>query len=547
LLAQLRFAGVRRFFALPGGPLMPLYQGLHALGGDGEVLLARHEAGAVFAADGYARASGETAAVLVTAGPGTTNALSALAVAKRDLVPLFLIAATPPLAAIGRGAAQELDTLALLERVTKEAAALLVPGRAAELGRHLLHVARSGRRGPVALCVAPDVAQAAVPEVPPVALPVVADRTVDRAGAAAAARLLQAAKCPALLLGSGAVTAGAGPSLQRLAERGGCWMASTPRAKGVIPETHPLSVGCFGFAGNGLADRIVGDEADVLLVVGSRLGELSSGGWNARLRRKTIIQIDLFPEAIGRTFPVALGLVGDARATAEAIAEALPPASVRARGPVSWLDQEPAPPPRASRLLDPRAVFATLRGLLPPEAHLFCDIGNSMCWAIRYLVRQQPNRFHVNLTYGCMGHAVPAAVGAASVVSDPVVALVGDAALAMTGNEMAVAVEARLPGPVFIALDNGGNGMCHIGFQLGCAGQAAPALFGQPLGIGALAAANGVEALSVGDPDELREVLPHALSLRRPVLVHVPLDPQAVPPMGGRLEALSFGPTTEAA
>jgi acetolactate synthase-1/2/3 large subunit len=328
-----------------------------------------------------------------------------------------------------------------------------------------------------------------------------------------------------------------------LAEQLGCPVASTPRAKGIFPERHPLSVGPFGFAGSRLAHKAVATDADVLLVVGSRMGELSSGGWTSQLATKRIVQLDLVPEAIGANYPIEVGLVGDARSSLEALSGLLerprPDAPSWCLSPAArWLEDEDLDRPPAAPV-DPRRVLSVVRQVLPANGHLFCDIGNSMCWAVRHMVMDRPGQFHVNLTYGCMGHALPAAIGAVISGADPVLSLVGDSAFGMTASEIAVAVEGELPGPVWLVLDNGGNGMCHVGFKVGCGGRAPSALFGRPVGVADIAQAHGAMVFPVARSSDLERQLRAAIASRRPALVHIPVDPEAMPPMGGRLEALS--------
>lgn len=560
VLCELAAAGVTTVFGIPGGPLLPIYEALGDAGDALATVLVRHEAAAVFAADGYARCHDGLAAAALTAGPGSTNAVSALAVALRDMVPVFVLAATPPLSVIGKSAAQELDTLAIVQHVTKEAMVLTSPGRARELTRRLLHVALNGRPGPVALLLPADVARSPVPAPLTGHAPILRldPRPCDDTAVRKAARALATAAHPAMLVGSGAVSSGAAPAVVRLAELLGCPVASTPRAKGVFPESHPLSVGPFGFSGSPVADRAIGDDSDVLLCIGTRLGELSTGSWTPRLRGKRLIQVDLVPEEIGRNYDVHVGIVGDARAVCEALARALrsqlagrtaPPAP--ADQPL-WLDAaetasgaHPAAedPDRSS--IPPERVMATLRQELSQDTVIFCDIGNTMCWAIRLLVRERPRTFHVNLTYGCMGHAVPAAIGAQMRLTAPVVALVGDAAFAMTGAEINVAAGAGLPGPVFVVLDNGGHGMCDAGFRIACEGRAPSCWFEQPSDVAALARAHGVNATVVERAAELGPVLRRALDARKPAVLHVRIDREAAPPMGSRLAALSFVPPGE--
>jgi acetolactate synthase-1/2/3 large subunit len=553
VIGQLISSGVRVAFGIPGGPLMPVYEALYDRREDISTVLARREDGALFAADGYARVSGRMAGCVVTAGPGTTNMLSAAAVALHDFIPAFIIAATPPLSVAGKGAAQELDTVALLERVTKKTVLLTSAAQAGRVTRDLVHVALSGRLGPVALCLPSDVGSAEVePDVfSPTPVPSRhRPRPMDVSAVRRAMALLAEARRPAILAGYGALLSGASPAIVQLAERLGCPVASTPRAKGVFPERHVLSVGPFGFAGSRLADRVIGDEADALLVIGSRLGELSSGGWTQRLGDKKIIQVDVMEEMIGRNFPVEVALCGDAAAVAEAMCRELDGPDGRPREPwhvegpraiPAWLSPERGGHGGPIR---PEQVMSVLRREVSPQAHVFSDIGNTMCWAISLLTRDIPGRFHVNLTFGCMGHAIPGAIGGQFATTEPVVALLGDAAFAMTASEINVAVDNGLPGPVWVVLDNGGHGMCHVGFQRGCGGRAPSSFFRRGFDVVAMARGLGAEATLVTESEELAPAVREALARRSPTVICVKVDREASPPMAGRLEALSFVPRT---
>jgi acetolactate synthase-1/2/3 large subunit len=340
-----------------------------------------------------------------------------------------------------------------------------------------------------------------------------------------------------------------------LAEALGSPVASTPRAKGVMPETHPLALGPFGLAGSSLADHVIGDEADVLLCVGTRLGEISTAGWTSRLARPRMIRADINPTAINLNYPAVLGLIGDARATLEAIRNQVRLTQAKrrplpTRGPSRLAVSSPDAEERAPWLLEPPASSGTVlspdeamhavgRALAElPEDEIFVDIGTVMLYATRLLVVERP-RVHVNWTFGTMGHATPAAVGAAHATGRRTWALVGDAAFAQTGLEVHTACERDLP-VVVVAFNNGGNVMCEAGARM-MGADAPPAMFRRRLNIAAISRLLGARARVVRTLPELRRALVWAsLTRKRPVVLDVRIDPLATPPMGARLRVLSF-------
>jgi acetolactate synthase-1/2/3 large subunit len=297
---------------IPGGPLTPLLEAVHRRGRL-RTVLCRHESGAVMMADGYFRASRRLAAVAVTAGPGLSNAVTAMALAHEEHIPLVLISAQIATDCQGRTAAQELDTVTLLRSVTKASRGLESARRTQATLSDLLRIAVSGRPGPVHLSIPGDVwRQRATVE--PTRLPRTRPRPTDARSLSAAFQMLERARRPVLLAGYGVVQSQAHDELQELAKRlSNIAVACTPRAKGAFPESHQQALGVFGFAGHARAERAVLDESDLVLVVGSRLGEISSSSWDVRLGRRPLIQIDIESAEIGRNFPVELGLVGDAR------------------------------------------------------------------------------------------------------------------------------------------------------------------------------------------------------------------------------------------
>jgi acetolactate synthase-1/2/3 large subunit len=545
--------GVRFLATIPGGPLMPLLRSVHFRQHIHPVL-ARQETGAVLLAEGYARATRCLPAVAVTAGPGVTNATTGIALAHVEHTPMVIISAQVATGWYGRGAAQELDTVRLLEPITKASLALTEPTRAQSTLEYLLRVAQAGRAGPVHLSVASNLWNQPC-------------RYTSRNGynltnsaaepaSDALLHVLTEARAPCILAGRGVVLADAHSELLALAERyPKLRVASSPRAKGVFPESHPQSLGVFGFAGHPGAEQALLDESDIVIVLGSRLGEITSLGWDERFTQRCLVQIDLDPAEIGKNFSVALGIACDIRRVLRAALATKAPgerstveggtggtgeACVQAsdqdsRDALAMGEEQRA---RATGGLSPELLMRGLNRVLDGSEHVFVDIGNVMAWALHHLERDGPNRFHVNLMFGCMGHALPAATGAALGTRSPTIALVGDAAFAMSGFELHTAVEQGAP-IVVVVLNDGGHGMVEMGSEWQFGRDAVPsARFSHRIDACALAVSLGASAAEITNETEFERALLAALRSGTPWLLDVRIDPRAVPPFGARMDLL---------
>ncbi|MDE2491727.1 MAG: thiamine pyrophosphate-binding protein, partial [Elusimicrobia bacterium] len=350
LLDYLEAEGVEHVFGIPGGPIMPLYEAIYARGRI-RPILTKHEEGAAFMADGYARVSGRIGVCCTTSGPGATNALTGLAVSRADSTPVLLLTAQTPTRQFGMGAFQEsgpetIDLVGLFRSVTKWSTMVPHPDRIGTVARAALRLMTSGRPGPVHVSLPLDYAGRLVEEEAwaPARYRCAAE-TFDRRSVREAAARLLAARRPAILAGHGVNAARAWAPLRALAERLGVPVATSFKAKGALPEDHPLSLGVFGAAGPAAArDFLLSDETDLLLVVGSALGESSSCGFDPRLARKaSFLQIDVEAAAIARNFPVDVALVGDARAV---LVELL--YEIERRLAAGWSRAPGAAPPRAT-------------------------------------------------------------------------------------------------------------------------------------------------------------------------------------------------------
>ncbi len=559
LLRHLKTEGVRYVFGIPGGLLHPFFQAVED-DPELELVVSKHEAGAAFMADGHWRGSSRLAVVAATSGPGATNLLTAVAVAFSDGVPLLVITGQAPTHSLGKGAAQEtppedIDIVGMFRPVTKYSTMVTCPDKLSHHFRRALRAALTGRPGPVHLNVPVDLwKQPAQSDWfdPATYRPISAP--FDRAAVDEAAAALLEARCPLLLVGSGASAAPARQQLLKLVEELGALVVTTPRAKGVFPEDHPASLGVFGFAGHAQARQVtLGRDVDLLLTVGASLNETTTLNWDPRLGAgRKLLQLDIDPERIGRSYPVDVALIGDAAAVLLELRH-----HVRRRiengqarhaawrvTPVRWQDHERFDDP-AARVSDavpltPQRWRVDLEAALPDNAIVYSDIGGHMLFNIHHLTIRGGQRFVLNLGFGSMGHGTAAPIGTALACPGiPVVAIIGDACFTMSGMELLTAAEygARV---VWIVENNQMHGVTWHGSKLVNGGRPMVSIVNRhPVSVAAVAAAMGLPTHTVTRPGQLTEVLPRARRTAGPVVIEVIVDPAIAPPLGDRARTVA--------
>jgi acetolactate synthase-1/2/3 large subunit len=379
--------------------------------------------------------------------------------------------------------------------------------------------------------------------------------TFDRTAVQQAVDMLLTAKRPALLAGSGVAIANAQQHLLALADVLPARVATTPRAKGVFPEDHELSLGVFGFAGHKAArDALLGDEVDVLFTVGSSLNEAATLNWHPDLARsRRLIQLDIDIDRIGRNYPVNLPLVGDAQTILvelvyhlhRKIRDGNMPQSVwrhappLERGHARYL----TPELRVSNAvpLTPQRWRRDLEQVLPDDAVVFSDIGGHMLSNIHYLCIRSRQSFVLNLGFGSMGHGTVAPIGAAlAEPKRPVIAIIGDACFTMNGMDLITAVEYEVP-VVWIVENNNMHGITyHASKKLSRVGRPLQgSQYRRPLEIAAMARAMGLRTDIVDGPGQMQAAMREALYSRQPSLIEVRVDPSIAPPLGDRAKSLS--------
>jgi acetolactate synthase I/II/III large subunit len=567
LVAYLKQEGVEYIFGIPGGPLMPLYEALFETGWI-KPILAKHEEGAAFMADGYARASGKLGVCCATTGPGATNLITGVACAYADSIPLLVLTAQVATSSFGKGAAQEstshgIDIVNMFKPVTKSSIMLHSPEKMGEVVRAALRSALCGRKGPVHINLPADFMKK----------PVNADIRLsnayrvtssksDRAAIIQASKQLIHAKRPVILAGHGVNLSGANEELRRLAEKLNIPVVTSPKAKGAFPENHALSLGVFGFVGSLWAEKfMLSGEVDVLVAVGTSLGELTTCNWDARFApSKVLIQIDIDPCEIGKNYPTTLGIEGDAKAILQELSYQIErdlkwTSRVEVSG-MDWLRELKSSTPNCMspekiRSLDvplkPQRIMSELRAALPSDAVLFVDIGTYMTWAFQYFPVYEPGTFYINLGLASMGHAVAACVGGKLARPDkPVVALTGDCAFAMNGMEVHTAVDNEIP-VIWVVVNNGGHGMVHHGESIQFGGKFNSSIFRHPLHIAEIARGLGAVSMRAINPGEVEKCVGDAIKLNKPCVIEVLTDNSEVPPMGHRIHSLErmFAPEAD--
>ena len=379
-------------------------------------------------------------------------------------------------------------------------------------------------------------------------------RGFNRQAVQFAAEALLAAEFPVILAGSGVAIAGAQQHLHALAELLPARVATSPRGKGLFPEDDPLSLGILGNAGHRDArNTILGDEVNVLFTVGASLSETSTFNWTAKLRpRKTLIQLDINVNRIGRNYPVNLPLVGDAQAILVELVYhihrllrdgAVPASRWGERAPLTrgherYEDSDARTSDHVP--VTPQRWRVDLEEVLPHDAIVFSDIGGHMLFNLHHLCIGRGQRFLINLGFGSMGHGTIAPIGAAlAFPRRPVFALVGDGCFAMNGMDLITAGEHEIP-VIWIVENNNMHGITwHCSKLLSGGTPMRAAVYKRPLEVAALARAMGLHARVVERPGQIQDAVREALRLRVPYVIEVRVDGSVPPPLGERAKSLA--------
>jgi acetolactate synthase-1/2/3 large subunit len=552
VVENLAAAGVDKVFGVPGGAMIPFHTSVekHA---KIDFVLARHEGGAAFMADCYARVTGGLGVCCATTGPGATNLMTGVGAAYMDSIPMLVITGMNPTESWGRGDFQEctpcagVNTTEMFKSVCKSSEVVISEKTLQQRLRNAITTAVSGRPGPVHLAIPRDLwGRRVTPE--PLILsrcipspPAPSVRAVERV-----AKLLLESARPLVIYGGG-TSSGALFHLFALCERFDIPIVSTPRGKGrgahVIPEVY---LGHMGIAANSAADDFIADSVfDVIVVVGSSLGSYATNSWDLRFTSaRAIIQVNIDPSALGRIIPADIGMVADGGEFAQMLHEAMtalgphPTSRIRAGWLRKWRSREkwafPAVASSASRgSISPMEIIRAVDNATGMGAIILADSNSILLWATHFLPERPDRRFISFWGSASMGHATAGVIGAklAAPQAD-VVALVGDGCFLMNGTELATAVDLDLC-IVWVINANSQLGMIH--YELRDSGAVESATLGN-YDFAAFARSLGARGIMCDDSAALPRLIVEGLCSRGPTVIQVNVDPDLTPPMGRKKE-----------
>jgi acetolactate synthase-1/2/3 large subunit len=541
IAALLAAQGVEHVFGLPGGPIAPLNDALMDVSSIRPIAM-RHENSAMFAAAGYARTSGKLGVVVVTSGPGILNGMTGLASAYCDGVPLLVLVGEVPRSLHGKNALQDGDHLGIrniLGAVTKWTAEVPDAGAAVTMVQRAIQIAMSGRRGPVALLLPMDVLVAPARDTR-TAVAETRDMRIPGDAMASVVRAIQASATGVLFVGAGVRNQGGSIPLRALAEQLRWPVMTTPKGKGVFPESHPLSLGVFGMGGHPSAQRYLQRGVDTVLAIGTSLGDLATNGWSPLLRpRQTLIHVDIDAAQIGRNYAADLSIAAPAALFLRELCTVLPPRPVRDQELVHGIQRHEDPTQLGNGpegRIDPARAIWEIQQLMPENTIFVIDSGDHFFFATHYLQIDRPDAFVVMTGLGSMGSSI-SALGIKQARPDrPVAVICGDGGFAMMAPDIATAAQHDME-IAFFVLDDERLGMVERGNNR-IYGRT-PAYPTTPLDVPRMARSLGARAATVMHAGELTRLGLDTLLRNKPLVVDVRIDRQVEMPGNQRLAALA--------
>lgn len=534
LIEALKREKVEVIFGIPGGAILPVYDELSKEQSICHILM-RHEQCAAHAADGYARASGRVGVCMSTSGPGATNLVTGIANAYMDSSPIVAITGQVPRSLIGRDAFQEADIIGITTPITKCNFQVRFAAEIPKVVKTAFYIASTGRRGPVLIDLPRDVQteEANVEFSDKIELrgyrPVYDPHPLQ---VEKAAELLIGAERPVIIAGGGVIASNASQELTALAELLFAPVATTLMGKGAIPENHPLSVGMLGMHGTVAANYLVQD-ADVVLAVGTRFSDRSTGNFKTFCPNGKIIHIDIDASEIGKNVKSHVPIVADAKKTLQAIYQCiLEKAKKKERS--AWIERMNELKRMHEEVIrantgggggiKPPLLMTEIRRILPNDAIITTEVGQNQMWAALYLKVYKPRTFISSGGLGTMGFGFPAAIGAKVACPDvPVVDIAGDGSFIMTEQDLATSVAWKIP-VIVIILNNSVLGMVAQWQRLFYGRRYFAVHLGGIPDFVKLAEAYGAQGIRAQSIEEFREALKTALNSDVTTVIDVPIS-----------------------
>lgn len=526
LLKTLDQLGIEYIFGYSGGAALPIFDALETVETKMKFVLVRHEQGAVHMADGYARATGRPAAVLVTSGPGAGNTVTGLMTAQMDSVPMIVLTGQQVLWMLGKDAFQEADTFSITMPVVKHNFLVKNTNDLPRIAREAHHIATTGRPGPVLIDIPKNVSQDPFngdldPEVNLPGYHPERAFEIDGEAIESAIRLIHQSRRPIILAGQGCMIARAGDELLKLSRTLGCPVTTTLLGKGIYPETDDHALGMLGMHGTAYANKAI-VEADLILNVGSRFDDRIIGQTEKFGKNASIIHIDIDPSEMNKMIVPDVQIIGDAKAALIELNERVEKldtgewlkhlAGYKKKYPLHYKKQGGL---RMQQVID--ELYILTKG----EAIIATDVGQHQMWAAQFYKCNAPYRWLSSGGAGTMGFGFPAAIGAQFACPDElVVAIVGDGGFQMTLFELATAALHKLPLKILV-LNNHYLGMVRQWQELFFDDRKSGVdLEGNPDFV-KLAAAYGIQGFNIKRPADVSRTLQKALDYNEgPCLIH---------------------------
>jgi acetolactate synthase I/II/III large subunit len=534
LMKTLREEGVDTIFGYPGGAVIDIYDELVKT--DIRHVLVRHEQGAVHAADGYARAAGKVGVCLVTSGPGATNTVTGIASAYMDSIPMVVVTGQVPRGLIGNDAFQEVDIVGITRPCTKHNYLVESTDSLARVIKEAFYIARSGRPGPVLIDIPKDVVNTTVDYKEPGDVRMRSyNPTINpnKRQLQKVVKLVEKAQRPVIFAGGGIILSKASEELTRFARQAQIPVTTSLMGLGAFPGSDPLWLGMIGMHGTYRANMCT-SECDLLIAIGVRFDDRVTGKTDSFAAQAEIVHIDIDPTSIRKNIPVTVPVVGDCHAALSTLNGMLDEADLSdIDGKREKWFARIEEWKNLSRLayvqgetIKPQYVVEKLYELTGGDAIITTEVGQNQMWAAQFYHFNRPNHFITSGGLGVMGFGLPAAIGAQIARPDRlVVDIAGDGSIQMNIQEMATAVQCRLPVKVAI-LNNGYLGMVRQWQELFYDKRYACTCMDHAPDFVKLAEAYGAVGLRATTPDEVETVLKQGLSnyKDRPVIMDFAVD-----------------------
>ena len=510
VLETLRDLGIDTIFGYPGGAVLPLYDAIYNFKGIRHIL-GRHEQGCLHEAEGYAKSTGKLGVAVVTSGPGATNAITGIADAMSDSVPLLVFTGQVARAGIGKDAFQEADIVGITMPITKYNYQVRETADIPRIITEAVHIATTGRPGPVVIDLPKDVSaletdfiyspEIDLPSYQPTLEP--NDMQIKKI-----LKQLSKAKKPVLLAGGGISYAEAAAELNEFAERYQIPVVTSLLGQGTIATSHPLFLGMGGMHGS-FAANIAMTEADFMISIGCRFDDRLTGNPKTFAKNAKVAHIDIDPAEIGKIIAVDIPVVGDAK---KALQQLLAEPVVR-NNTEKWIEKVTKDKNRVraydkkERVVQPQAVIERIGELTNGDAIVVTDVGQHQMWTAQYYPYQNERQLVTSGGLGTMGFGVPAAIGAKIANPDKeVVLFVGDGGFQMTNQELAILNIYKIPIKV-IMLNNHSLGMVRQWQEAFYDGRTSESVFDSLPDFQLMAQAYGIKNYKFDNPETLEKDL----------------------------------------